>query len=267
MQDGASGLRVALCKGGCESPSPGWVLASGWFELTLASPEIRGARGNAPVPSAGGVSLCHEDYLPCGTPCVVGPRPRGRRLRLFAPASPSCSLSTTPGTIKQSLFPLRAKVSVPKLKGNGLILLNRLQKIFSVDAVVGPSVPLDVRPGGGCYLRVLFASGFVGLSSPLIFILERERLYGSLSSCRAGFAKPASRRCNAVGLGGFFFLLFLFLSQKPKAGPCCGAAAAAASKRGSWWVLQTPGPGSARGWEGKAGRGWAGDFTTLPGQE
>lgn len=70
-------------------------------------------------------------------------------------------------------------------------------------------MPLDVRPGGGCYLGVLFASGFVGLSSPLIFILERERLYGSLSSCRAGFAKLASRRCNAVGL--VFCLVFFFM--------------------------------------------------------
>ena len=152
------------------------------------------------MPSAGGVSFCHEYYLLCGTPCVVGPRPWGLHLRLFALASPSFSLRTTPGTIKQSLFPLRVKLSVPKLKGNGLILLNMLSKIFSVDAVVGPSVPLDVRPGGVCYLGegVLFASGFVGFSSPLIFILERERLYRNLSSCwgwicRAGI--QARQRC------------------------------------------------------------------------
>lgn len=126
MQDGASWLRVALCKGGCESPLLGWFSALGWFELTLASPVIRGVWGNAPVPSAGGVSFCQEYYLLCGTPCAVRLRPQGLRLRLFAPTSPSCSLSTTPGTIKQSLFPSRAKLSVPKLKGNGLILLNML---------------------------------------------------------------------------------------------------------------------------------------------
>lgn len=126
MQDGAFWLRAALGKGGCESPSLGWFSASGRFELTLASPVMRGARGNAPVPSAGGVSSFHECYLLCWTPCAVGPCPQGLRLQLFALPSPSCSLDTTPGTIKQSLFPSRVKLSVPKLRGNGLILLNML---------------------------------------------------------------------------------------------------------------------------------------------
>lgn len=59
-------------------------------------------------------------------PPTVRSHPQGLCLWLFAPVSPSCSLSTILGTIKQSLFPLRVKLPVPKLKGNGLILLNML---------------------------------------------------------------------------------------------------------------------------------------------
>lgn len=52
-----------------------------------------------------------------------------------------------PGDIKHSSFALHVRLSVPKWKGSSLILLNVLQKTRSVDAVAGPSAPLDVRPG------------------------------------------------------------------------------------------------------------------------
>lgn len=105
----------------------GWFLASGRFELTVASATMQ---GNTLVLSAGGISFCQLYYWHCGSPCATGPRPWCFHLCFLALASPSRSLRTTPGTIKPSLFPLRVKLSVPKWKGNGLILLNMLQKIF-----------------------------------------------------------------------------------------------------------------------------------------
>lgn len=66
---------------------------------------IRGDWGNAPVMSAGGLSLFLE-YLLVRTPVRWGPRTSFPALCCCpsAPALPSCVLSTTLDTIKQSLF-------------------------------------------------------------------------------------------------------------------------------------------------------------------
>lgn len=121
-----------------------------------------------------------------------------------------------PGTIKPSLFPLRVRLSVPTLRGSGLILRKTPQKTFSVDAVAGPSVPLDVRPGGGCYLGqgISFASSFGGVSSPAI-------LFWSLSRMDLEAGMQEIQRCCC----GVFF------------NPETPGRSVVWSTCGSWWVL------------------------------
>lgn len=88
-----------------------------------------------------------------------------------SPASPSCPL----GTEKAEFVPSACEAAVPTARGSDLILQKTPQETFCVDAVAGPWVPLDVRPGGGCSLAqgVPFPSSSDGFSPPLLdFILE-----------------------------------------------------------------------------------------------
>lgn len=115
---------------------------------------------------------------PAGPPGAVGSCPWGAPSLPFPSGFAFLRAQNSAGTIKPSLFPLRVRLSVPTLRGSGLILPKTPQKAFSVDAVAGPSVPLDVRPGGGRYLDqgVSFASGFAGFPPSLILFWSLSRM-------------------------------------------------------------------------------------------
>lgn len=213
--------------------APGAALPRSAFGVGLLGAPL-GAPGTRSAAPARGLFLSPRgSFALLDLPCVM----RFLSLGAPSPAFHSCfaflPAQRHGGAIKRSLFPLRVKLSVPAFRGSGLIPPKTPRKTFSVDAVAGPSVPLDVRPGGARSLGqgVSFPSGFGGFPPFPDFILDGFR------SWNAG--KPT------LLLWGLVWWVFcFFFSQKHQAGPCCGAPVG----RGGCW-------------------GWAGNFTTLSGIE
>lgn len=112
-------------------------------------------------------------YLLCGTPPPSSVRwdlvPGASVSGFFAPASPSCSLRATPGTIKPSLFPCACKAVSAQIEGKQFDPSKyAFDKYLLLMLSLGHRRPLMSGQGEAVAAArgVCFAVGFVGFPPP-----------------------------------------------------------------------------------------------------